>query len=183
MSDTWTRRGDQQLFVRSRLPRARFLIGVPFLALGGWFLYRYLILGIVEYVQAGDWAGLFSGVLGWMVIVLMGGLFVVPGWLLMFTRRALLIDRPSGLALEMRDFLIGRKRNRHALGEFVAVLLLHEQVEKTNRWLESVYLVRADDRTLLVGTMDTETEADALSAATADLLGLPRRSRSGRDEG
>ncbi len=179
MSDLWTRQGDERLYVRSRPGSARLLIGLPFLAMGCWFLYRYLVMGIVEYIRAGDWAGLFSGVLGWLVILLMGGLFFVPGWLLVFTRRALLIDRPTGVAFEARDFLVYRQRIRHPLAAFRRVLLLHEQVKKTNRWLESVYLVRLDDSHLLVGTSDTEAEAERLAVATAELLGLPRESRSG----
>ncbi|GIK40175.1 MAG: hypothetical protein BroJett011_40080 [Chloroflexota bacterium] len=50
----------------------RYLFGLPLLLGGLYFLYQYLILGIVEYIQARDWSGLFGGFLGWLVILLLG---------------------------------------------------------------------------------------------------------------
>ena len=55
-------------------------------------------------------------------------------------------------------------------------------MEKTNRWLESVYLVGTGSDRLLVGTLDTEAEARRLAGAVGALLGLSLRERSATDE-
>jgi len=175
MSDRWTLQNDDRLFVSARFGWARLLIGLPFLLMGAWFLVRYFVLGIAAYVRAGDWAGLFSHPLGWLVILLMGGIFLVPGWLIVFLRRAMLIDRGAGVAIEMTDFRVFRKVKRHPLEPFHQVLTLHEKIKDSSRWHESVYLVRRDESSLLIGIFEREPDAEALAAALSDLLGLPRK--------
>lgn len=176
MSDTWKQEGAGRLFIHNRCGWPRLLIGLPFLLLGAWFLYRYLVLSVVAYVKAGDWAGLFGNPLGWLVILFMGGAFLVPGWLLVFFRRALVLDRAAGVALELKDFRIFRRATRHVLDPFHLVLLLHERVKKTGsaRWQECVYLVRRDESLLLLGVFEDEAAAGALAEAAARLLDLPR---------
>lgn len=175
--DRWKQTGPGRIFVSSGFSGGRAIFGVPCLSLGGWFIFKYFILGIVEYARAGDWAGMFSGVLGWVVILAMGGCFLVPGWLLLFFRRAVMIDRDAGIALEMKDFRVGRRVTRHPLDAFHLALVLHERVKgsKSSRWQESVYLVRRDETSLLVGVMEKEDDARALAGALAALLSLSQR--------
>ena len=176
MPDIWKQEGGQRLFIHNRCGWSRLLIGLPFLFFGAWFYYRYLVLSVLEYVKAGDWAGLFGNPLGWLVILFMGGAFLVPGWLLVFFRRAMVLDRAAGVALELKDFRIFRRATRHPLDPFHLVLLLHEQVKNTRaaRWQECVYLVRRDESMLLLGIFEDEAAAGALADAAAGMLNLPR---------
>ena len=177
MADAWKREGEGRLFIHARFGWARLLMGLPFLLLGAWFYYRYLVLAIAAYVRAGDWAGLFGNPLGWLVILVMGGAFFVPGWLLVFFRRALVIDREAGVAIELKDFRVYRRATRHALEPFHLVLLLHEQIKgsTSSTWQECVYLVRRDESLLPVGAFEKEPDANALADALSALLGLPRQ--------
>ena len=77
-NDTWKRDGGR-IVVTGNPGIGRYLFGVPWLLFGLHFYYKYLVLGTAEYIKAGDIAGIFTGVLGWLVIVLFGAVFVVPG--------------------------------------------------------------------------------------------------------
>ena len=95
-NDTWTLPENGRLLVTGNPGIGRYIFGVPWLLFGVHFLYKYLVLGIAEYIKAGDIAGIFTGVLGWLVVLLMGSIFVVPGWLLVFLRRRVVIDTVYG---------------------------------------------------------------------------------------
>ena len=93
LNDKWILEGKERVVVTGNVGAGRYIFGLPWLLFGLYFLYRYLILGIVEYIQAGDIIGIFTGVLGWLAIILIfGGIFVVPvGRLSFFAGRLLLI--------------------------------------------------------------------------------------------
>src|SRR5262245_9863860 len=103
MSDTWKNLGEGRLVVRSGNPIGRYLIGVPFLVARIYCFDRYFVLVIVAYVEAGDWRALFSGFIGWFVILAMSAVFLVPGWVLCLFRRVVLIDAGGGALLDRKD--------------------------------------------------------------------------------
>jgi hypothetical protein len=172
MSDTWQRHGDRRLVIRSGNPIGRYLIGAPFLLTGAWFLWKYLVLGIAEYARAGDWRGLASNPFGWLVVILMGSVFFVPGWLLCFFRRVVLVDLDSAALLERKDFRVFRRDTRHDLKAFNRIVVLEEPVKNSARTLHGVYLYRADESNVIAAVMDREPEATALAEALCGLLGL-----------
>ena len=174
MSDRWTV-DTRRLIVQSQLPKSRLLIGLPFLLLGAWFFAKYFLLSIVAYVRVGDWRGLAGNPFGWLVILAMSALFLVPGWLLVFTRRLLVLDQAAGTATELRDFRVWRQVQSHALGRQREIVWLHEPVKdsRSAACLEGVYLVGRDEKHLLLGMFDDEPAARALAEAAAAFTGLP----------
>lgn len=172
MNNQWVRNEQQQIFIRSHLGMTRWVGLIP-LGIGGYFLYKYLILGIVEYIQAGDWRGLFTGVFGWLVIVLLGLVFVIPGWIILALRRNTLIDAQRGEVVEVQDVRVYKRVKRHALNTFQRIMILIEPVKKTTKTQYTVNLVTLKDDKVTVGFMDTREPAEALGQAIADLTHLP----------
>jgi hypothetical protein len=103
----------------------RYIFGVPWLLFGVYFLFRYLILGIAEHLKAGDIAGVFTGASGWLFIILFFGcIFIIPGWVLVFLRRKVVIDASRGEVDEKNDFLIFSRGEIHPLADFDQVLVV-----------------------------------------------------------
>ncbi|MHB8809297.1 MAG: hypothetical protein ACYC9M_04715 [Desulfobulbaceae bacterium] len=162
----------------------RYLFGVPWLLFGLHFYYKYLVLGIAEYIKAGDIAGIFTGVLGWLFIVLFGAVFVVPGWLLVFLRRRVVVDVGRGMVDEMNDYLLFRRGKSQRLGVFGAVLLAATSHKgRVTTYMHEVRLMpRREGEPVLAAIMQDEEEGQQLGTAIADLLNLPFSARPGAEE-
>jgi hypothetical protein len=156
-NDKWTVEGRRRIVVTLNPGAGRYIFGVPWLLFGVYFLFRYLILGIAEYVRAGDIAGVFTGALGWLFIILFFGcIFIIPGWVLVFLRRKVVVDASRGRVEEKNDLLVFSRSKTHPL----------------------VPKAAGDERGyVLIGTMQDEAEAERLGRATAELTDLPYAAR------
>ena len=183
-NDTWNLPGNGRLLVTGNPGIGRYIFGVPWLLFGVHFLYKYLILGIAEYIKAGDIAGIFTGAFGWLVVLFMGAIFVVPGWLMVFLRRRVIIDTVYGKVEEKNDFLLFSRGKIHHLADFGAILLVatHSSGKVTTSMHEVRLMPRADREYILVGVMQDNEEARRLGQALADLLRLPCREQGEEPE-
>jgi len=187
-NDTWKRDGGR-IVVTGNPGIGRYLFGVPWLLFGLHFYYKSLILGIAEYIKAGDIAGIFTGMFGWLLIVLFGAIFVVPGWLFVFLRRRVVVDVGRGMVDEMNDYLLFRRGKSHRLGEFNSVLLA-ETVSRgknssgtvTTSMHEVRLMPRREGEHVLAAIMQDEEEGKRLGTAIADLLNLPFSARPDAEE-
>lgn len=184
VNDKWTVEGKNRIVVTLNAGVGRYIFGIPWLAFGVYFLYRYLILGIAEYIKAGDIAGVFTGALGWLLIILFfGGIFIVPGWVLVFLRRKVVIDAARGEVDEKNDYLIFSRSKTHPLADFNNVLRVGTYSKgTTSRGGTTTYMydvrlmprvIRKERDYVLVGTMQDEAEAERLGRATSELVDLP----------
>lgn len=79
-NDTWKRDGGR-IVVTGNPGIGRYIFGVPWLLFGLHFYYSYLVMGIAEYIKAGDVVGIFTGVFGWLIIVLFGAILgLIAAW-------------------------------------------------------------------------------------------------------
>jgi uncharacterized protein (DUF58 family) len=123
--DQWTREGDTRIVVTGSPGIGGKVFGIPWMLFGVYFIYNWVIAGVIEYIQAGDFAGLASGALVWLlVLAVLAGIFIVPGWLLAFTRRKVVVDKSKGEVEEGNDFRVLRRLRNHSLTEFTGVLVV-----------------------------------------------------------
>jgi len=180
--------GQRRIVVTLNPGVGRYIFGVPWLLFGVYFLFRYLILGVAEHLKAGDIAGVFTGALGWLFIILFFGcIFIIPGWVLVFLRRKVVIDASRGQVDEKNDFLIFSRGKTHPLAGFEQVLLVGTYSRGTNsgggttRYMYDVRLMPkaagSEMSYVLVGTMQDEAEAERLGRATAELSDIPYAAR------
>ncbi len=185
MSD-WSKENETRLRVNQNFGAIRYLFGTPFLLVGLYFLYQYLIMGIIAYIQAGDWRGLFSNIFGWLIIILIALLFLVPGWVIVFLRHTVIIDTQLGQLIQTRDFLIYRQVKQYGLDEFDSVRAKQSKprrAQTTRKPLYAVELIKKDGGAVLVAT-DEITPAQKLRATIAAMLGLkkPRKTAGQQSE-
>ena len=187
-NDKWTVEGRRRIVVTLNPGAGRYIFGVPWLLFGVYFLFRYLILGIAEYVRAGDIAGVFTGALGWLFIILFFGcIFIIPGWVLVFLRRKVVVDASRGRVEEKNDLLVFSRSKTHPLAGFGRVLRVGPYSKGAHgRGGTTVYMydvrlmpkAAGDERGyVLIGTMQDEAEAERLGRATAELTDLPYAAR------
>ena len=93
LNDKWRQEGATRIEVNGSTGFGGRVFGIPWMLFGCYFIYKWVIEGIVEYVEAGDFAGLISG--GWIWLLILAGLaviFIIPGWMIAFTRRKVIIS-------------------------------------------------------------------------------------------
>lgn len=182
LNDQWRQEGSTRIEVNGSSGFGGKIFGIPWMLFGCYFIYKWVIEGVVEYVKAGDFAGLFSS--GWAWLLILAGLavvFIVPGWMLAFMRRKVIVDVSIGDAEEGNDFRVYRRIKTHSLNEFQRVLLV-ETVTKSEdsrgntkkTRFHDVRLVKGKPKEyILVGTMQEEEKAEELGKAVAKITGLP----------
>lgn len=174
--DLWTKESDTRLQINQHAGFVRYIFGLPLLLLGLYFLYQYLILGIIAFIQAGDWWGLFSGIFGWLVIILLASLFVVPGWVIVFFRQRVIIDTNVGYLIQTQDFLIYKRVKQYRLDEFERIQAKQSNrrsTESTGTPLYTVELTTKDGEQVVVAT-DEYKPAKKLRGIIATMLGLKK---------
>ncbi|MBE7556881.1 MAG: hypothetical protein HS126_38075 [Anaerolineales bacterium] len=159
----------------------RYLFGLPLLLGGVYFLYKYLILGIVEYIQVGDWSGLFGGFLGWLVILLLGLALLIPGWVIISLRRSVVIDTSLGDLTEMQDFLIYKRVKHHRLDAFEQVMVRTDRAKKSRKSLYSVDLIRPDRSYVMVAALEDVKSTRELGNKLRTMLDLKQQRTSEPD--
>jgi hypothetical protein len=170
----WKQDSPNHLQVEQAMGPLKFLFGLPLLLGGLYFLYKYLILGIVEYIQVGDWSGLFGGFVGWLVILLLGLALLIPGWVIISLRRSVVIDTGLGDLTETQDFLIYKRVKHHRLDSFEQVMIRTDRANKSRKPLYSVDLIRPDHSYVMVAALEDVKPARELGNKLRTMLGLKK---------
>jgi hypothetical protein len=138
---------------------ARFF-GVPFLAVGGYLAYE-LAGGIADLlVGRAAIAEMFAGT---VLLLIMTGAFLIPGWLLTLSRAHVEIDPTARTVTYGRDFRVTQWRQVRSLSEFDRVevdLLSVSSSHRSNGKRAYQVELAADDRSnVLVGLFDDGEDA------------------------
>lgn len=156
------------------------LFGLPFL-LAGLYLGYYLVTGLFALLTGR--AALSEFFLGTIVLLVMTAAFLVPGWLLMFSRARVEIDRVARTVTSTRDLRVYKLQERRALSEFNRVIVDRLKVSSrqsgpTRRLTYKVDLGGAAAKNLLVGVFDEWEDALAHGRRLGSVIGLPVEDRS-----
>jgi len=166
----WQTDGPARATIRQGGVGAARLFGVPFLVVGGYFLYQFV-------------AGALRGELllgGWILLPLMTAAFLVPGWILVVGRRRTVLESARREVVEEMDYLVYTRRKVSRVSSDSHVMLRYEQGSKnSNRVDIHVYVDNAAERPVLIGlfTGAQKNEALAFAAKAAAFLTLPVRDR------
>jgi hypothetical protein len=172
----WTKENETRLQINQNFGAIRYLFGTPFLLVGLYFLYQYLIMGIIAFIQAGDWGGLFSNMFGWLIIILIALLFLVPGWVIVFLRHKVIIDTRLGQLIQTQDFLIYKRVKQYRLDDFERIRARQAKPrgsQTTGKTLYAVELTKKDGEAVVVATDEFEP-AKKLRATMTAMLGLKK---------
>ncbi|MCJ7436073.1 MAG: hypothetical protein MUO77_21555 [Anaerolineales bacterium] len=162
LNDVWTQDGATRIEVRGTPGIGGKFFGIPWMAFGLYFIYQWVFVTMLEYIRTGDYSGLISGLLVWLLMF--AGLFVifiVPGWALAFTRRRVIVDHSRGEVEEGNDFVVYRRLKTHSLSEFKQVRLVETISKSKNSRGNTKRVIFQDVRLIrdrlkdfvLVGTM------------------------------
>lgn len=180
----WTKENETRLRVNQDFGAIRYLFGTPFLLVGLYFLYQYLIMGIIAFIQAGDGWGLFSNMFGWFIIILIALLFLVPGWVIVFMRHTVIIDTSLGQLIRTQDFLIYKRVKQYRLDEFERIQAKQARSrgsQSTRKPLYTVELTTKDGERVVVATDEFEP-AKKLRATIAAMLGLKKSRKTAEQQ-
>lgn len=172
----WTKESENRILVKQSSTIFGYIFGLPFLAIGFYFFFNYFIMGIYSYIAADDWGGLFSNILGWLVIILITSAFLVPGWLIVFLRQSTIIDTSLNEVVRTQDFLVFKKINRYTTDQFKSVHVNQTRRRSTaskTRTLYAVELKLHDDKTVVLGVDEMEP-ARKLREHVAKMLDLKK---------
>ncbi len=171
MAGIWQEQGSGVVTVaQSGIGPAR-LLGLPFAAAGGWFLYQFAggLLHPGELTIA-----------GWIMLPVMAAVFLVPGWIILFGRKRTRIDVTRREATEEFDFLIFARRKTTRIPLDAHVMLRYESgSSRSNLFYTHVYLVPDDAARILVGLFPASNKAAGMELAQklAALLAIPVQDR------
>jgi hypothetical protein len=147
------------------------LIGVPFLAGGGYLAYQFL--GGVLHPGELTWAG-------WTLLPLMTAALLVPGSTLLAGRRRTTLESARLEVVEEIDYLVYTRRKVSRVTSDSHVMLRYEQGSNgSNRYDIHVYVDTAGQRPALIGLFSDKQKDEALAFATkaAAFLTIPMRDR------
>jgi len=147
------------------------LFGLPFLLAGAYFGYN-LILGMIELVTGR--AALSEMAVGTVLVVIMTAAFLVPGWLLVFSRGKVAIDRTTRRVDSIRDLRVHQWRETRSLDEFDAITVDRSR-GSGNRPARvfNVELSSATRKNVLIGVFDDGDEALSFARAIGTATALP----------
>jgi hypothetical protein len=158
----WREEGpDVVVIVPGSIGPAR-LFGLPFAAIGAYFLYQL----------AGGAAGGELTAAGWIVLPVMAAVFLAPGWIILFGHKRTRIQVSLREATEEFDFLVYTRRQRTRIPAGAHVLLRYEKIGE--RYPAHVHLVISARKMILLAIMpDGDAEgAIAFARKVAARLGL-----------
>jgi hypothetical protein len=149
------------------------LFGLPFLLIGGYLGYQ-LVGGVFDIVTGR--AALAEMLAGTLILIVMTAAFLVPGWLLIFTRARIEIDRVAGTVTSVRDLRVYKFTDRRPLSEFESVEVDVLTVSTTNRSPSTSYQVELASPTrknIVVGLFDDGDAAMEYAVRLGPSIGLP----------
>lgn len=115
-----------RLVFRQRADWGARLFGLPFLAVGAYFLY-HLLGALYDYGSHGTSTSFFKNLPGTLLLVFMIVAFAVPGILLIFFAKEVALDVKNQEVTETVDFLLYQKRTNHSLNLFTKVIAREER--------------------------------------------------------
>src|SRR5262245_19257383 len=114
---------------------------------------------------------------GTLLLVVMTAAFLIPGWLLIFSRAAVEIDRSHRTVTLTRDFRIYQRRDVRQLSEFERVELDHLTVstnrQSTGKPTYQVELAARNRKNVVVGLFDDGDAALTFGRQLAGMIELP----------
>jgi hypothetical protein len=147
------------------------LFAVPFLLLGGYLIYQ-LVGGIADLLTGR--AAITEMLAGMLLLLIVALAFVVPGWLLMFSRARIEIDRTARVVTSVRDFGIYQQREAHPLSRFegVKVDLLSVAPNRHSKGRRAFQVELSDHRgtSLLVGVFGAHDDALSFGRRVANFI-------------
>jgi hypothetical protein len=148
------------------------LFGLPFLAIGLYLGY-HLILS-VYYVVTGQ-VPITDVLIGIPLLVIFTAAFLVPGWLLMFSRGRVEIDRVARTVDYVRDLRVYQHRARHKLTDFdrIEVDIVRTSSNVSKARVYQAELAGNRPTKVTVGLFDSAAEALAGAQRLGGMLGLP----------
>ena len=153
------------------------LFGLPFMLIGGYLAYQ-LAGGLVD--LATGRAALSEMLVGTILLAIVTAAFLVPGWLLMFSKARVEIDRNTRTVTYVRDLRVYQHAEKRALSEFdrVEVDLLSVAPNRQSRGRAyQVELAGRHRRNVVVGLLDDGDEALTFARRIGALIGLPVNDR------
>lgn len=178
LNDEWKVEGKTRIEVNGSPGVGGKLFGIPWLLFGVYFIYNWVIAVVIEYIKAGDYAGMISGAGVWLLILAaVFVIFIAPGWALAFMRRKVTVDVSRGEVEEANDFLVFRRPTTHALSSFKKVLLVEivsKSKEGKTRYFYDVRLIgQAKKDFVLAASMQEEEKAEEFGKTLAEVTRLP----------
>lgn len=163
-----------RIIIRERgLGIARFF-GLPFLGFG-LYLLGMIALGLFEHIAAGQIIGWFKNIAGTLVGLVLGLLFAVPGWLLVFTRWRWIIDGVRREAELQKNFLVAKTKKIIPASDITHVKIVWEERYKYDRdKIRMAYVVALalkEGRNELITWCKELDEAQSVADKVAKLLG------------
>jgi len=149
------------------------LFGAPFLLVGGYLGYQ-LAGGVLDLLTGrAPVAEMFVGTL---LLAIVTAAFLVPAWLLIFSRARIEIDRTARTVTYVRDLRIYQRRQQHALSEFDRIdvdLLSVSPNRRSNSRAYQVELAGSRPGTIPVGVFDDGEQALMFGHRLGAMIGLP----------
>jgi hypothetical protein len=149
------------------------LIAVPLLLIGSYFAYQ-LIAGVLDIIRGRVALGELA--VGTVLVFVMAGAFLVPGWLLLAARARIEIDRTARTVTAVRDLRLHQIRERRSLDEFERVVVDRLSVAPNRQSAGHTWHVEFAARSkenVLVGLFDDDEAAMAFARRVALAAGLP----------
>jgi len=164
---TWRDEGPDAIVVGQGAMGPARLFGLPFAAIGGWFLYQ-LASGVV---------GGELTIAGWLMLPVFAALFLVPGWIILFGRKRTKIQVTLRQATEEFDFLVYTRRQVTRIPADAHVLLRYERIGE--RYPPHVHLVTSARKMILLAIMPHGDADGAMAFArkVASRLGIEIQDR------
>jgi len=192
LNDKWIREGSQ-IKVTTTFGIGRIIFGLPWFLFGVYFLYKYLILGTLEYIKAGQILALFTTDLpgSLFILVIFGGIFIMPGWVLTFLNAHTVIDADLGEVEEVRDYRVFKRRKHYLLEDYKYIMVVGSTTKvssdsKTRTryyYTNEIRMVVKDEKSEFVtlASMEDDKVADKLAKEISDLTKLPIRKWGQKD--
>ena len=146
------------------------VLGLPFLAAGGYFAYQFL-------------SGALQGELligGWILLPVFAAVFLIPGWILVAGRRRTLIDNARREVVQEMDYLVYTRRIVSRVTSESNVMLRYEAGSKDSHRVDiHVYVDNGNEQRVMIGLFGDaqKTAALAFAAKAAAFLTLPVKDR------
>jgi hypothetical protein len=114
---------------------------------------------------------------GTVLLLIVALAFLIPAWLLLFSRAKIEIDRAARSVTYVRDFRIHQLREARALSEFerieVDLLSVSPNRQSRGRPAYQVELASLNRPNVVIGVFDAGDDALGFGRRIGDLIGLP----------
>lgn len=162
------------------------LFGLPFLLIGLWFLIQFLG-GAVDVIRGQVNFG--DSVAGLAGILLATAVFGLPGFLIFFLRRYVVLDAGAESVAEVKDFLLTKSARAMPFSTFREVLVHWEEsggsggrANEKSVWLATIRLFRTDGTDLFLSHDTNGLASLDLANKAAAITHLPLRDETTRTE-